>query len=77
MVILEELKTTDVRDAWSLCAVDISKKIFSSELVTVPRLENASAFDLMVCFSQPNPKGLVKQVKKLILHCFLIAEVRK
>ena len=68
MVNFDELKSTDVRSAWSLCAVDISKVIFSSELVTVPRLEDAPYFDLMVCFSQPNPKGLVKHVRKLIHH---------
>ena len=68
MVNFDEMKSTDVKSAWSLCAVDISKKVFSSELITVPRLEDAPYFDLMVCFSKPNPKGLVKHVKKLISY---------
>ena len=66
MVNFDEMKSTDVKSAWSLCAVDISKKVFSSELIAVPRLEDAPYFDLMVCFSKPNPKGLVKNVKKLL-----------
>ena len=60
MVNWDQLTTTDVKSAWSLCAVDISEKVFSSELVTVPRIEDAPYFDLMVCFSKPHPKSLDK-----------------
>merc|ERR1739848_308486 len=38
--------------AWSLLAQEISDKFFSGTLLAVPAIEEASYFDLMVCFSK-------------------------
>ena len=62
----DKLKAPDMKLAWSLCSVDMSKHIFESEMVVVPRIDVAPYFDLMVCFSKPNRKDIVKNVKNLI-----------
>ena len=62
----EKLKTPNMKLAWSLCSVDMSKHFFDAEMVVVPRIDEAPYFDLMVCFSKPNPKNIVKNVKNLI-----------
>ena len=38
--------------AWSILAQEISDKIFSGTLLAVPAIDQASYYDLMVCFSK-------------------------
>ena len=48
------LKNSDPKVAWSLVSKEISDQFFAGTLLTVPTLEDASYFDLMVCFSRIN-----------------------
>ena len=47
-----ELTSTDPKDAWCLISVEIAKELFDSQMIIVPRLEEAPFFDLMVCFTK-------------------------
>ena len=47
-----ELVSTDPKAAWSLTSVEIAKEMFKSEMIVVPRIDEAPYFDLMVCFSK-------------------------
>ena len=53
----EDLKTSDTELAWTACSVEMSKSFFSSDMVVVPDILEANYYDLLVCFSKPNPKG--------------------
>ena len=61
----ESLKAPDTNLAWSICSIEMSKNFFSSDMVVVPEIQEAHYFDLLVCFSKPNPKGIMDNVKKL------------
>ena len=61
----ESLKVPDTHLAWSICSIEMSKTFFSSDMVVVPDIQEAPYFDLLVCFSKPNPKGVMNNVKKL------------
>ena len=51
-----ELVSTDPKAAWSLTSVEIAKDMFNSEMIVVPRIDEAPYFDLMVCFSKSGKK---------------------
>ena len=61
-----ELTSTDPQDAWCLSSVEIGKDLFKSEMIVVPRLEEAPFFDLMVCFTKPGNKTAIDKVSNLI-----------
>ena len=61
-----DLTTTNPKDAWSLSSVEIAKELFKSEMIVVPRLEEAPFFDLMVCFTKPGNKTAIEKVSNLI-----------
>ena len=61
-----DLTTTNPKDAWSLFSVEISKELFKSEMIVVPRLEEAPFFDLMVCFTKPGNKTAIEKMSNLI-----------
>ena len=61
-----DLTTTDPKEAWSLSSVEISKELFRSEMIAVPRLEEAPFFDLMVCFTKPGNKTAIDKLSNLI-----------
>ena len=61
-----ELTSTDPADAWSLSSVEIAKELFNSQMIVVPRLEEAPFFDLMVCFTKPGNKTAIEKVSNLI-----------
>ena len=61
-----ELTSTDPQDAWGLSSVEIAKELFKSEMIVVPRLEEAPFFDLMVCFTKPGNKTAIEKVSNLI-----------
>ena len=61
-----ELSSTDPQDAWCLSSVEIAKDLFKSEMIVVPRLEEAPFFDLMVCFTKPGNKTAIDKVSNLI-----------
>ena len=61
-----DLTTTDPEDAWPLYSVEIAKELFKSEMIVVPRLEEAPFFDLMVCFTKPGNKTAIDRVSNLI-----------
>ena len=61
-----ELTSTDPQDAWCLSSVEIAKDLFKSEMIVVPRLEEAPFFDLMVCFTKPGNKTAIDKVSNLI-----------
>ena len=61
-----ELTSTDPQDAWCLSSVEIGKELFQSEMIVVPRLEEAPYFDLMVCFTKPGNKTAIDKVSNLI-----------
>ena len=61
----ESLTTPDTHLAWSICSIEMSKNFFSSDMVVVPDIDEAHYYDLLVCFSKPNPKGVISNVKKL------------
>merc|ERR1719419_1149220 len=61
----KSMKVADTHIAWSLCSVELSKTFFSSDMVVVPNIQEASYFNLLACFSKPNPKGVMNNVKKL------------
>ena len=61
-----ELTSTDPQVTWSLSSVEIAKELFKSEMMVVPRLEEAPFFDLMVCFTKPGNKTAIDKVSNLI-----------
>jgi len=63
----KSMKVADTHIAWRLCSVELSKTFFSSfsDMVVVPNIQEASYFNLLACFSKPNPKGVMNNVKKL------------
>ena len=61
-----ELTSTDPADAWSLSSVEIAKELFNSQMIVVPRLEEAPFFDLMVCFTKPGNESALDKVSNLI-----------
>ena len=61
-----ELTSTDPQEAWCLSSVEIAKELFKSEMIVVPRLEEAPFFDLMVCFTKPGNKTAIDMVSNLI-----------
>ena len=54
---------SDPNLAWSLVRREISDKFFAGTLLTVPTLEDAPYYDLMVCFSRIN-SNLVSKITK-------------
>ena len=61
------LTTTDPKEAWTLSSVEIAKELFKSEMIVVPRLEEAPFFDLMVCFTKPgNIETAIEKMSNLI-----------
>ena len=61
-----ELASTDPKDAWCLISVEIAKEFFNSQMIVVPRLDEAPFFDLMVCFTKPGNKTAIEKVSNLI-----------
>ena len=57
------LKQTDLKVAWRLAVKDMSKEFFSSQMVVVPHIEEASFYDLMVCFTKEKIGVLEKLAK--------------
>ena len=57
------LKQTDLKVAWRLAVKDMSKEFFSSQMVVVPHIEEASFYDLMVCFTKEKIGVLEKLTK--------------
>ena len=60
---LKKLNQLDPNLAWSLLTSEISDKFFDGTLLAVPDLEEASYFDLMVCFSKIKSNILQKFTK--------------
>ena len=59
----------DPNVAWSILTSEISETFFNGTLLAVPTIEEASYFDLMVCFSKVNSNILNKMSKsKYRLH---------
>ena len=58
--------STDPKDAWCLTSVEIAKEFFNSQMIVVPRLDEAPFFDLMVCFTKPGNKTAIEKVSNLI-----------
>ena len=61
----DKLKTPDAKLAWSISANVLAKQVSSPEAlaedyICVPRIDEAPYYDLMVCFSRPNPKSFQK-----------------
>lgn len=52
----DDLVSTDPKAAWCLTSVEIAKGLFNSEMIVVPRLDEAPYFDLMVCFTKKGSK---------------------
>ena len=61
-----DLASTDPKEAWCLTSVEIAKEFFNSEMIVVPRLDEAPFFDLMVCFTKPANKTALEKVSNLI-----------
>ena len=61
-----ELVSTDPKAAWSLTSVEIAKEMFKSEMIVVPRINEAPYFDLMVCFSKSGNKTALEKVSNFI-----------
>ena len=61
-----ELTSTDPKDAWCLTSVEIAKELFNSQMIVVPKLDEAPFFDLMVCFTKPGNKTALEKVSNLI-----------
>ena len=61
-----DLTSTDPKEAWSLSSVEIAKDLFNSQMIVVPRLEEAPFFDLMVCFTKPGNKTAIDKMSNLI-----------
>ena len=57
------LKKLDLKVAWRFAAKDMSKEFFSSQMVVVPHIEEASFYDLMVCFTKEKVGMLEKMTK--------------
>ena len=57
------LKQVNLKVAWRLVAKDMSKVFFSSQMVAVPHIEEASFYDLMVCFTKEKVGMLEKLAK--------------
>ena len=57
------LKQVNLKVAWRLVAKDMSKAFFSSHMVVVPHIEEASFYDLMVSFTKENVGMLEKLAK--------------
>ena len=62
----DELTSTDPKFAWCLSSVEISKELFNSQMIVVPRLEEAPFFDLMVCFTKPGNESALEKVSNFI-----------
>ena len=65
----DQLKTPDIKAAWSASTYALSKTLSSPEVLAedymcVPRIEEAPYYDLMVCFSRPNLKSFLKIFSK-------------
>ena len=68
-VVWDKLKTPDIKAAWSVSSYVLAKQLSSPEVLAeeylcVPRIEEAPYYDLMVCFSRPNPKSFQKIFSK-------------
>ena len=61
-----ELASTEPKDAWCLTSIEIAKEFFNSQMIVVPRLEEAPFFDLMVCFTRPANKTALEKVSNFI-----------
>ena len=61
-----ELVSTDPKKAWCLTSAEMAYWFFNSEMIVVPRLEEAPFFDLMVCFSKPGYKTALEKVSNFI-----------
>ena len=57
---------TEPEEAWCLTSVEIAKEFFNSEMIVVPRIDEAPFFDLMVCFTKPANKTALEKVSNLI-----------
>ena len=61
-----ELVSTDQKAAWSLTSVEIAKEMFKSEMIVVPRIDEAPYFDLMVCFSKSGNKTALEKISNFL-----------
>ena len=61
-----KLVSTDPKDAWCLTSVEMAKEFFDSQMIVVPRLEEAPFFDIMVCFTKPGNKTALEKVSNFI-----------
>ena len=61
-----ELVSTDPKAAWSLTSVEIAKEMFKSEMIVVPRIDEAPYFDLMVCFSKSGNKTALEKISNFL-----------
>ena len=57
------LDQVNLKVAWRLVSKDMSKSFFNSRMVTVPHIEEAVFYDLMVCFTKKNAGMLEKLAK--------------
>ena len=56
----DTLKDADVRIGWSLAAKSLSRDFFLN-MLTVPKIEEASVFDLLVCFIKFQSAGVLEK----------------
>ena len=61
-----ELVSTDPKAAWSLTSVEIAKEMFKSEMIVVPKIDEAPYFDLMVCFSKSGNKTALEKMSNFL-----------
>ena len=61
-----ELVSTDPKTAWSLTSVEIAKDMFKSEMIVVPRIDEAPYFDLLVCFSLSVNKTALEKISNFL-----------
>ena len=57
------LDQVNLKVAWRLVSKDMSKSFFNSRMITVPHIEEATFYDLMVCFTKKNVGMLDKLAK--------------
>ena len=56
----DALDQVNLKVAWRLVSKDMSKEFFNSRMVTVPHIEEAAFYDLMVCFAKKDMRMLDK-----------------
>ena len=62
-----KLVSTDPKAAWSLTSVEIAKDLFNtSEMIVIPRIDEAPYFDLMICFSISGNKKALEKISNFL-----------